>query len=120
MINAAWLRWRIKKEKILTRIKLEARKVETVKRSKRTRHLIQIGGLALKSMLLERLDIPEDLDFQTDGARAANDSAILMGAFAHLVEMLDSPDGQNIVVDWRIKGRELFKEEKKVGNNEDI
>jgi hypothetical protein len=67
-----------------------------VKRRERTRHLIEIGGLVVKSGLVE---------FTND------DRAALYGAFLELVFLLQPETRETTIALWRRRGSRAFKEE---------
>ena len=84
------------------RHRLEAAKARTdmrkwqVKRRKRTRQLIELGGLVAKADLVELTD---------------DDRAALYGAFLTVAAKLRGPDGAQALVLFRRKGKRAFEAE---------
>jgi len=68
-----------------------------VKRRERTRHLIELGGLVVKSGLVEL---------------TKDDRTTLYGAFLELALTLQSENREQIMALWRRRGGRAFKEEK--------
>ncbi len=68
-----------------------------VKRRERTRHLIELGGLVVKSGLVEL---------------ASDDRALLYGAFLELVFTLRGETREQTMALWRRRGSRAFKSEK--------
>ncbi|ESW82159.1 conjugal transfer protein TraD [Mesorhizobium sp. LSJC285A00] len=68
-----------------------------VERRKRTRHLIELGGLVFKAGIV---DLTND------------DRAIIYGAMLWLAEKLRSEDGEHIRALWGEKGRLAFRAER--------
>jgi len=64
-----------------------------VKRRERTKHLIELGGLVVKSGLVELTD---------------DDRAALYGAFLDLAGRLRGEDRANVLSLWQRKGRRAF------------
>ncbi|MEF2549668.1 conjugal transfer protein TraD [Aurantimonas sp. E1-2-R+4] len=69
-----------------------------VERRKRTRHLIELGGLVVKSGIVEL---------------TGDDRAMLYGAMIWVAEKLKSDDGQRARTLWAEKGKEAFEAERK-------
>lgn len=65
-----------------------------MERRKRTRDLIELGGLVQKSGLAERI---------------REDRAALLGAFLTLVESLDNDKGADLLMLWRRRGKRAFE-----------
>lgn len=65
-----------------------------MERRKRTRELIELGGLVQKSGLAERI---------------RDDRAALLGAFLTLVESLDDDRGADLLLLWRRRGKRAFE-----------
>jgi len=64
-----------------------------VKRRERTRQLIELGGLVAKADLVELTD---------------EDRAALYGAFLTVAAKLRGPDGEQVLVLFRRKGKRAF------------
>lgn len=64
-----------------------------VKRRERTRHLIELGGLVVKSGLAEALD---------------DDRAALLGALIGNATLLRQQEGEEILILWRRAGKRAF------------
>lgn len=67
-----------------------------VKRRERTKRLIEIGGLVVKSGLVELTD---------------DDRATLYGAFLWMADKLRSDDGAHASALWRRRGKRAFENE---------
>jgi len=67
-----------------------------VERRKRTRHLIELGGLVIKA---EIVDLTGD------------DRALIYGALLWMADKLKSEDGKRARELWAVKGKEAFTEE---------
>ena len=65
-----------------------------MKRRERTRHLIELGGLVVKSGLVELTD---------------DDRAALYGAFLELAFMLQGEDREQTLALWRRRGSRQFR-----------
>ena len=65
-----------------------------VERRKRTRHLIELGGLVVKAGIIE---------FTGD------DRAIIYGALLWMVEKLGSDQGEQALALWAAKGKQAFE-----------
>lgn len=65
-----------------------------MERRKRTRELIELGGLVQKSGLAERI---------------SDDRAALLGAFLTLVESLDDDRSADLLSLWRRRGKHAFE-----------
>lgn len=72
-----------------------------VERRKRTRHLIELGGLVVKSGVV---DLTND------------DRAVILGALLWMAEKLQSDDGQRARQLWAGKGNEAFDAEQSERN----
>jgi hypothetical protein len=68
-----------------------------VKRRERTRHLIELGGLVVKSGLVELVN---------------DDRDVLYGAFLELAFMLQGEAREQTLVLWRRRGARAFKGER--------
>jgi len=68
-----------------------------VKRRERTKHLIELGGLVMKSGLVELV---------------SDDRAVLYGAFLDLAFTLQAEDRDQTLVLWRRRGSRAFKSER--------
>lgn len=68
-----------------------------MKRRERTRHLIELGGLVVKSGLVEL---------------ANDDRALLYGAFLQLAYQLQNETREQTATLWRRSGSRAFKAEK--------
>lgn len=66
-----------------------------VKRRKRTRHLIELGGLVVKAGIA---DLTND------------DRAMIYGALLWMAEKLNSEDGERARELWTEKGKKAFQE----------
>jgi hypothetical protein len=67
-----------------------------VERRKRTRHLIELGGLVVKARLVEL---------------TGDDRAIILGALLWMAEKLQSDQGERARQLWTAKGKEAFEAE---------
>jgi hypothetical protein len=67
-----------------------------VERRKRTRHLIELGGLVVKAGVVELTN---------------DDRAMIYGALLWMVEKLKSEDGERARELWTDKGKEAFARE---------
>ncbi len=76
-------------------------------RKKRTRTLIQMGGLVEKSGLMEHLDIDSGDDLQED-FEASKKAATLLGALQTIVESLQNSEAPQQKLLWAQKGKEVF------------
>ena len=65
-----------------------------VERRKRTRHLIELGGLVVKSGVVNL---------------TGDDRATILGAMIWIAEKLKSDDGQRVRELWTGKGKEAFE-----------
>jgi hypothetical protein len=70
-----------------------------IKRRERTRHLIELGGLVVKSGLVELTN---------------DDRAALYGAFLEIADMLRSEQSEQMLVLWRRRGARAFKNNRMV------
>jgi Conjugal transfer protein TraD len=68
-----------------------------VKRRERTRHLIELGGLVVKSGLVDL---------------TGDDRAVLYGAFLELVFTLHDENREQILALWARRGSRAFRNEK--------
>ena len=73
-----------------------------MKRRERTRHLIELGGLAVKAGLV---DLTND------------DRATLYGAFLTVADKLQGEERGNVLVLWQRKGKRAFEAEQEARNN---
>jgi hypothetical protein len=64
-----------------------------IERRKRTRHLIELGGLVVKAGLVEL---------------TSDDRAIILGALLWMADKLQSDQGEQARALWAVKGREAF------------
>ncbi|MBZ9811082.1 MULTISPECIES: conjugal transfer protein TraD [unclassified Mesorhizobium] len=64
-----------------------------VERRKRTRHLIELGGLVVKAGVVEMIN---------------EDRAIIYGALLWMADQLKSDQGEQIREIWATRGREAF------------
>lgn len=67
-----------------------------VERRKRTRHLIELGGLVVKSGVVEL---------------TGDDRAVMLGALMWMADKLNSDDGERARVLWAEKGKQAFERE---------
>jgi hypothetical protein len=67
-----------------------------LKRRARARHLIELGGLVIKAGLVEL---------------AADDRAVLYGAFLAVAEKLRGEDREKALAIWKQRGRQAFEAE---------
>lgn len=67
-----------------------------VKRRERTRHLIELGGLAVKAGLVDLTD---------------DDRATLYGAFLSIAGRLQGEDRDNALALWKRRGKRAFEAE---------
>jgi Conjugal transfer protein TraD len=81
------------------RIEASLRRTDTrdwvVKRRERTRHLIELGGLVMKSGLVELTD---------------DDRAVLFGALLDNAATLRGGDRDQVLALWRRRGKRTFAE----------
>ncbi len=75
-----------------------------VKRRERTRHLIELGGLAVKAGLV---DLTND------------DRAMLYGAFLWMADKLRSEQGDHAAVLWKRRGKRAFEADALPGDDHD-
>ena len=68
-----------------------------VERRKRTRHLIELGGLVVKAGIVDL---------------TGDDRATIYGALLWMAEKLNSSDGEHARELWAGKGKEAFAEER--------
>ncbi|HJS09993.1 conjugal transfer protein TraD [Sphingopyxis sp.] len=66
-----------------------------IKRRERTRHLIELGGLVMKSGLVELTD---------------DDRAMLYGSFLWMADKLRSDQGEQASVLWKRRGKRAFED----------
>lgn len=71
-----------------------------VERRKRTRHLIELGGLVVKAGIV---DLTRD------------DRAVIYGALLRIADKLRSDQGERARELWAEKGKQAFAEERKRG-----
>lgn len=71
-----------------------------VERRKRTRHLIELGGLVVKAGIV---DLTSD------------DRAMIYGALLWMADKLNSEDGERARELWAAKGKETFVPERPAG-----
>ena len=71
-----------------------------VERRKRTRHLIELGGLVVKAGIVEL---------------TSDDRAMIYGALLWIAEKLNSEDGERARELWANKGKEAFEAEQAAG-----
>jgi hypothetical protein len=76
-----------------------------VKRRERTKHLIELGGLVVKSGLVELVN---------------DDRAVLYGAFLELAFMLQGKDREQTLALWRRSGGRAFKGGRAAGRQAEI
>ena len=69
-----------------------------VERRKRTRHLIELGGLIVKSGIVDL---------------TGDDRAIILGALLWMADKLQSEQGEHARALWAAKGRQVFETEQK-------
>ena len=70
-----------------------------IERRKRTRHLIELGGLVVKAGLIELTD---------------DDRAIILGALLWMADKLKSNQGEQARALWAAKGKEAFAVERAI------
>ena len=70
-----------------------------IERRKRTRHLIELGGLVVKSGIV---DLTND------------DRAVILGALLWIVDKLRSDQGKHARALWAAKGKQAFEDEPRV------
>ncbi|MER8734262.1 conjugal transfer protein TraD [Mesorhizobium sp. M1227] len=73
-----------------------------VERRKRTRHLIELGGLVVKAGIIELTN---------------DDRATIYGALVWMADKLRSEHGEHALTLWAEKGTEAFAVERKVGTH---
>jgi hypothetical protein len=71
-----------------------------VERRKRTRHLIELGGLVVKAGLVDL---------------TGDDRAIIFGALLWMADKLRSDEGEKALALWTTKGKEAFEDGRSVG-----
>ncbi|HCL4035391.1 conjugal transfer protein TraD [Pseudomonas aeruginosa] len=71
-----------------------------VERRKRTRHLIELGGLVIKAGIVDL---------------TGDDRAMIYGAMIWMADKLNSEDGERARELWAEKGREAFEMERPAG-----
>lgn len=71
-----------------------------VERRKRTKHLIELGGLVVKSGVVDL---------------TGDDRAIILGALIWVADKLKSEDGERARQLWAGKGKEVFEVEHSAG-----
>jgi len=69
-----------------------------VERRKRTRHLIELGGLVVKARVVDLTD---------------DDRALIYGALLWMAEKLESEQGAHAREIWTEKGRKAFEADRK-------
>jgi len=65
-----------------------------IERRKRTRHLIELGGLVVKAGVVEL---------------TADDRAVILGALLWMADKLQSKQGEQARALWTAKGKQAFK-----------
>ena len=65
-----------------------------IERRKRTRHLIELGGLVVKAGVVEL---------------TADDRAVILGALLWMADKLQSEQGEQARALWTAKGKQAFK-----------
>lgn len=76
-----------------------------VERRRRTRHLIELGGLVVKAGIVDL---------------TGDDRAMIYGALIWIAEKLDSEDGERARELWTGKGKETFEAERPTGARDRI
>ncbi len=71
-----------------------------VERRKRTRHLIELGGLVVKAGIVDL---------------TGDDRAIIFGALLWMADKLRSDEREKALALWTAKGKEAFEESRSVG-----
>ncbi|MFW7355178.1 conjugal transfer protein TraD [Ochrobactrum oryzae] len=71
-----------------------------IERRKRTRHLIELGGLVIKAGVVEL---------------TGDDRAVILGALVWIAEKLRSDDGERASGVWATLGKMAFEAERKDG-----
>ncbi|MFC0220174.1 conjugal transfer protein TraD [Pseudochelatococcus lubricantis] len=74
-----------------------------VERRKRTRHLIELGGLVIKAGIVDL---------------TGDDRAIIYGALLWMADKLKSEQGGQARSQWAEKGKEAFEVERPAGPND--
>jgi len=74
-----------------------------VERRKRTRHLIELGGLAVKAGIVDL---------------TGDDRAMIYGAMIWMAEKLNSEGGEHARKLWAGKGKEAFEAERSTGSDD--
>ncbi len=69
-----------------------------VERRKRTRHLIELGGLVVKAGIVDL---------------TGDDRAVIFGALLWMANKLRNEDGEHIRALWAAKGKQAFDDERK-------
>jgi hypothetical protein len=72
-----------------------------VKRRKRTRHLIELGGLVAKAGLVELTD---------------DDRAVILGLLVEAAAKMRGPDREQALALWRRRGMRAFADSDDAGN----
>lgn len=76
-----------------------------IKRRKRTRHLIELGGLVVKAGIVDL---------------TGDDRTVIFGAMIWIAEKLNSEDGVRARELWAGKGKEAFERERPVGPHDKV
>jgi len=76
-----------------------------VERRKRTRHLIELGGLVVKAGIVEL---------------AGDERTMIYGALLWMADKLNSEDGERARELWTGKGKEAFEAERPAGAHDGI
>lgn len=76
-----------------------------VERRKRTRHLIELGGLVIKAGIVDL---------------TGDDRAMIYGAMLWMADKLNSDDAERARELWTGKGKEAFETERPTGANDRI
>ena len=73
-------------------------RVWQVERRRRTRHLIELGGLVVKARIVDLTD---------------DDRVAIYGALICMANKLQSEDGEHARALWAAKGKQAFEDERK-------
>lgn len=76
-----------------------------VERRKRTRHLIELGGLVVKARIVEL---------------TGDDRAMILGALIWMADKLNSEDGERVRRVWIKRGKMAFEAEPSTGVHDGI
>ena len=97
----------LQQKRKLNRIMAQYKTSNLALRRARTRTMIQIGGLVVKSGLADILGIELGQDLQMD-AECFESNAVLLGGLMELKNILNQDDGEQQKLLWATKGKEAL------------